>query len=721
MSRMDPAARTFSESWHRVAPVRVALRPTLRAQRQEFRGEPWVVLQDPMNNQYFRISEDAYAFLSRLSMTQTVGDVWQAMLDADPEWALSQEEVVQLLGQLNMSNLLQFDQPEVADSIFQRYRKRRLRETRAYLMGFVALRIPLYDPDRLLQKAMPLVRAVYTRVGFMFWLLLILAGIKVAIDNSDRLFTQSQDLLAPGNLLLLYLGFLIAKVVHEFSHAAACRRFGGEVHVIGVLLVVFAPLPYVDASASWGFRHRWQRLLVGSAGMLAEFALAAVAVMVWANTAPGPLNAVAYNVMIVASISTVVFNMNPLLRFDGYYMLVDTLDIPNLYQRSRDQLKYLFERFVFGVRAARSAAWSRSEAFWLPTYGILSILYWVVLISTIVFFVADRYLGLGIIMALIMVGMFVVWPALKFLYYLVFSPRLLQRRARAMAVTLSLAGVLVVSLGVVSFPDRIRAPGVVEAVQFRQLHNDTSGFLDALLAQPGARVEAGQPLLQLHNAELDVELRRVASQRQQLQAQELRAGVASVADQASLRQQRLVLESRLRDLLARQQALVVTAPVSGVWSAPELDNRRGSWLARGSDLGRIVADDGYRFVAVLPQVATRLFDAEVALAEVRLRGEEDVNLLAGAVHIVPFEHGTLPSPALGWAGGGAIAVASDDPSGMRAAEPFFRIHATLDAEASAAHLLHGRSGTMRITLEHTPLLVQWERQVRQFLQRRFRL
>lgn len=721
MSRVDPAARTFSESWHRVAPVRVALRPTIRAQRQEFRGEPWVVLQDPMNNQYFRVSEDAYAFLSRLSMTRTAGDVWQDMLEADPEWALSQEEVVQLLGQLNMSNLLQFDQPAVADSIFQRYRKRRLRETRAYLMGFVALRIPLYDPDRLLQKAMPLIRAIYTRTGFVLWLLLILAGVKVAMDNSERLINQSQDLLAPGNLLLLYLGFLIAKVAHEFSHAAACRRFGGEVHVIGVLLIVFAPLPYVDASASWGFRQRWQRLLVGSAGMLAEFALAALAIMVWASTAPGALNAVAYNVMIVASVSTILFNMNPLLRFDGYYMLVDALDIPNLYQRSREQLKYLAERFMFGVRAARTAARTRGEAIWLPTYGVLSILYWVVLISTIVFFVADRYLGLGIIMAIAMVSVFVLWPALKFLYYLVFSPRLLQRRARALGVVSGISLVLVTLLGVVSFPDRIRAPGVVEATQFRQLNNDSAGFLEAMLARPGERVEAGEPLLELRNFELELELRRVASQRRQLMAQELRAGSVSVADLASLQRQREVLESRLRDLHARHQALVVTAPVSGIWSAPDLDNRRGSWLARGSDLGRIVADDGYRFVAVLPQVATRLFDGSVELAEVRLRGEEGRNLLASAVRVVPFEHGTLPSPALGWAGGGEIAVDGDDPSGTRAAEPFFRIHAVFEGDQPAARLLHGRSGTMRITLENRPLLVQWERRVRQFLQRRFRL
>jgi len=153
----------------------------------------------------------------------------------------------------------------------------------------------------------------------------------VAIDHAPGLKEQGQSVLAPDNLVLLYVGLILAKAVHEFGHAMACRRFGGEVHVMGIMFMVFTPMPYVDVTSAWAFRSRWQRILVGGAGMLTELFLAALATFIWANTGAGTLHSLTYNMMFVASVSTVLFNANPLMRFDGYYILADLLDIPNLY------------------------------------------------------------------------------------------------------------------------------------------------------------------------------------------------------------------------------------------------------------------------------------------------------------------------------------------------------------------------------------------------------
>ena len=722
MSPDDAAARPFSESWHRVSDVRVALRSSVRAHRQVFRGQEWVVLRDTLSSDWFRITQDAWLFVSRLDGRHSVDEAWRQTLELDAATALTQEEVVQLLGQLNLSNLLTFDRASAGGSLFERYRKRRARETRALLAGFLAIKLPLLDPDRMLERAMPLIRTIFGVPGALVYAALLAWAGKVLIDRSDALFAQGAGVLAPANLVLLYVGFVLAKVVHEFGHAAMCKRFGGEVHKMGVMLLIFAPMPYVDATAAWGFRHRHQRVLVGSAGVLCELALAALAALVWAHTAPGTLNALAYNVIFVASVSTVLFNLNPLLRFDGYHMLVDLIDVPNLFQRSREQLRYLAERFLFRLPGSLPAARTRTESMLLPLYGVVSIAYWLVLMASIIVFIAEQYLDLGVALAWLLGFMVLVMPVLKLLKYLAFSPRLAHYRARTVGATGAVAVLALLLLAGVPVPDRIRAAGVVEASHFRQVHADTAGFIAEVRAEPGGEVKKGQVLLRLQNIDLDFELRAARTQREQLLAQELRAMSTTTPDVAPLKRQREAVDALIAELERQRAALTLVAPMDGVWSVPGADVASGRWVARGMPVGAVVDPRDWRFVAVLPQVSTHLFDNEVRQAEVRLRGEEGVNVLGADVRIVPFETGKLPSPALGFPGGGEIAMSPQDAQGLTAAEPFFRIHARLPAHgAEVPRLAHGRLGTMRLTLDDRPLLFQWERSVRQFLQRRFRV
>jgi putative peptide zinc metalloprotease protein len=718
----EARGQTFSDAWHRVAGLRAALRPDVKARRQSAHGRHWYVLSNPLSNEFFRISEDAYAFVSRLAADRTVEDVWRDTLAHDTESMLSQQEVVQLLGQLNLSNLLQADRAGASGSLFERYRQRRARERRAKLMSVLSFRIPLLDPDRMLERTLPLIRALISPVGLLAYLLLLGLGVKALMDRGDDLYHQAAGVLAPDNLVLLYLGFVIAKVVHEFAHAAVCKRFGGEVHTMGVMFLLFAPLPFVDASASWGFRRTAPRMLVGAAGVLAELAVAAIAALVWAYSAPGVGSALAYNVIFAASVSTLVFNLNPLLRFDGYHMLVDLINMPNLFQRSRDQLRYLGQRYLLGVKHLKPAAQSRLEAWLLPLYGASSALYALMLMATIAFFVAEQYLDLGLLLALLLVASATVLPLFKLARHLFSSPQLAHQRTRAIASAVVLASVVFGVLGWVPMPDRVRAPGVVESSAFRQLSSESAGFLAELLAKPGSRVSAGQALLRLENPGLLADIRASRTQLQQIQAQEVRAQALALADLAPLRQQRLAAQSGLADLERQRAALTVIAPVTGVWSAGEVEHGRGRWFARGAAMGAIVDDSGHRFVAILPQVATHVFKGQIEVAELRLGGEDGHNLVLRDVSVMPFEQGVLPSRALGFAGGGDIAVQPGDPSGLTAAEPFFRIHAHFDAaQAAEVTLVHGRLGVMRLTLPPKPLLEQWERSLRQLLQRRFRV
>jgi putative peptide zinc metalloprotease protein len=718
---MGDSPRTFSESWYRVAGQRLCLRPGVNVRRQTFRGERWMVLENPFSNQFFRLRPAAWEFVARLRPDRTVQQVWQQCIERFPDEAPSQESVIQLLSQLYYANLLQYDLAADSAQLFERYTKRRQREFGWNLLNIMFMRFPLLDPDRFLVRALPLVGRLISPVGALLWLVVVGLGLKVAVDNFDALRQQGEGILAPDNLFLLYIGLIVIKTLHEFGHAFFCRRFGGEVHVMGVMLMIFTPMPFVDATSSWGFRSRWRRSLVGAAGMIVEIFFAAIATFVWAGTAPGTLHNLAYNIMFVASVSTIIFNINPLLRFDGYYILSDLLEIPNLNQRAGQQLRHLCEHYLFGLKKSESPAANRREAAWYTTYGITSGIYRVIVFAGVLFAVADRFLIIGIVMAVVCLISWVTVPVVRFIRYLAANPRLDRIRPRAIGVTAGLAFVVILLLAVVPFPAGFRAPGVVKTVERSALVNETAGQVEALLAIPGAPVKRGQPLLQLRNPELDLELASTRARLEEVNARLLKANKDESADLAPLSNSRDSVTATLQKLERDADRLTVRAPHEGIWVAPEIEDFVGRWMVRGTDLGLVVNPSGFEFIATVRQEdVDALFAKAMRSARVRLQGDAGTPLVVSRWRVIPGEQKTLPSAALGWGAGGEMPVAVDDNNGSKAAEPFFQVEGHLDPQAKVL-LLDGRSGKIRFALSPEPLLPRWTKRLWQLLQKRYQL
>lgn len=711
---------TFSESWYRVANQKICLRPGVRVRRQTFRGERWIVLENPFSNEFFRLRPAAYEFVARLRPDRTVQEVWQQCIDRFPDEAPGQEAVIQLLSQLYFANLLQYDLAADSAQLFERFKKRQQRELGLNLLNIMFMRFPLLDPDRFLVRAMPLAKMLISPLGAVLWLIVVGAGAKVAVDHFDSLRVQGEGILATNNLFLLYVGLVIVKAIHEFGHAFFCRRYGGEVHIMGVMLMIFTPMPYVDATSSWSFRSRWQRSLVGAAGMISELFVAAIAVFVWANTAPGIIHSLAYNMMFVASVSTLIFNINPLLRFDGYFILSDLLEIPNLNQRAILQLRHLAERYLFGVEKSQSPATNAREAGWYTFYGIASGIYRVVVFSGVLFTVADRFLIIGLVMAAVCLISWVTVPMIRFVRYLASAPQLERVRSRAVAVTACGAVVLLILLGVVPFPAGFKAPGVVVASERTQIANQTSGVVEALLVKSGAAVKAGQPLLQLRNSELDADLASAQAHLDEVNARLLNAMQTNSADIAPLTQLRDAVNGQLKKLSTDKENLVLRAPHDGVWVAPSVEEFLGRQVNRGSELGLLVNPASFEFIAgVRQEDVEALFRREHSSAAVRLNGDAGTKVRVSDWRVIPGEQKMLPSAALGWKGGGDIPVEAEDNGGNRAVEPFFEVVGKLSP--SEALLLDGRSGKIRFALPAEPLLPRWSRALWQLLQKRYQV
>lgn len=718
---MAEVSQTFSESWHRIAGQKIALRRGINVRRQNFRGKRWIVLENPLSNQFFRLSPAAYEFVARLRPNRTVEEVWVECLEKFPDEAPGQEQVIQLLSQLYYSNLLQYAEAADSTQLFERYQRTKQRETKSKLMNIMFMRFPLFDPDEFLNKTIGVVGKFISPLGAAIWLGFIAFAFKLAFENWTRLMDESQGVLAPQNLPFLYLGLILIKTVHEFGHAYFCKKFGGEVHVMGVLLMIFTPTPYVDATSSWGFRSRRQRILVGAAGMIVELFVAAIATMIWAYSKPGVLHNVCYNMIFVASVSTVLFNLIPLLRFDGYYILSDLLDIPNLAQRSTQQLRHLVEHYVFGIRKSETPAQSKREEWWLTSFGISSGIYRIFVFGSILLFVADRLLLIGIIMAAVCAISWVLVPIGKLIKYLASDPKLDRVRPRAVGIVLAAVAVVIVLFQVIPFPHHFRAPGVVEARTWSQVVNQAPGALAELLVQPGTPVKTGQPIARFSNPELELALAAAHASKRETEARLLQAMRMETANLKPLRSVLESVEKRVARIESDRAELTVRARIDGIWVAPAIEEGIGRWLAKGTPLGLIVDPSSFEFVAtVLQEDVDRLFSQGIQGAEIRLLGQADEVVSASNLRKIPAEKRNLPSPALGWAGGGEVPVSSQDPEGQRAAEPFFEVHADMLARPEVA-LVHGRAGKIRFDLPSEPLLPRIVRRFQQLLQKRYQI
>ncbi|HWN39356.1 MAG TPA: hypothetical protein VNP02_12715, partial [Gammaproteobacteria bacterium] len=377
-----------SAHWYRVATLRPSLRAHLHLVRQAYRGEPWYVMHDPASGRNWRFSAAAERVIRLMDGRRSVEEIWALCAQSGLELP-SQDEIVRLLAELHQADALAVDVDPDVGELLSRGRDHRARDQRRRFGNPLAIRVRLLDPDAFLSRTVSFVRPLFGPWGAAVWLATVGFGLLLAALHWQELGASVADLVfSPRSLLLACIIYVPIKAVHELAHAYAVKLRGGEVHELGVNWLLLAPVPYVDASAAAAFPAKRARMLVSAAGILAEVLLASVAMIVWTIVEPGVVRAVAYQVMLIAGISTVLFNGNPLLRYDGYYFLSDLLEIPNLGSRANAQLGYQFRRWVLGLRGATSVAATRAEASWLAGYAVASFLYRQLVLAAVVMAVA---------------------------------------------------------------------------------------------------------------------------------------------------------------------------------------------------------------------------------------------------------------------------------------------------------------------------------------------
>ena len=612
---------TFSEHWHRVEGLRPRLRAGVRTHRQRFAGRVWWVLEDPASGRFSRVDRAGYGFVGLLDGTRSVEEAWSAAAARFGDASPTQPEAVRLLANLYRSNLLASELPEDAEALLRRRSARVRKEAGQRAAGFLFVRLPLVDPDPVMEALRPVGRAVFSWVGFGVWLTVVLGGAWVLWDRWPRFASEVGAALSPGNLPLLFGVIVGVKLLHELGHGLALKTLAGregsgagEVRTLGVMLLVLVPLPYVDASAAWALRSKWSRALVGAAGMYVEVFAAAVAALVWARAGVvggeggGPAGAVAHNVVLVAGVTTLLFNANPLLRYDGYYIASDLLELPNLATRAREELHHVVKRWVFGLRSSVGPTDRPGEAAALVVYAAASGVYRVAVVAAIVWFVSGRWYVVGVAAAAAAAATMLVWPVLRFVGWLATGEELESVRGRAVCATVGLTAAVFGGLGLVPVRDSVTLVGVADAAVEARVTAGESGFVE-WIAPAGERVAAGTAAALLENAELRSESARARASAAGAEARRLAALGAGPAEAAVAREEAAAREERARLLEELVDALVVRAPVDGVWSpaeGPLGGATTGRWVERGGELGRVVEPGVFEVRAVVGQVEAPL-------------------------------------------------------------------------------------------------------------------
>ena len=723
---LDQQRKIFHESWYRLAGSKISLRASVQVHRQTYRGVLWYVLYEPFTNQYYRLPRGAYDFVSRLTPDKTVGEVWSSMLKNGEGEMPGQGEVIEMLAQLYQANMLMYTGVDDGTKLFERNRKQKQKKVKASLLNIFFLKIPLFDPDSLLNRLRWLIRFLLSKPFAFVWLATVLVAAKYGVENFDALRDQSSGFLSPSNIGWVYACTVFVKLLHEFGHASVVKRYGGEVHTLGVMFMLLVPLPYVDATASWSFRKKSRRALVGAAGMLTEFFIAAVALIVWANLGGGLAKNLAYNVVIMASVSTVLFNINPLMRFDGYYILTDLLDMPNLQQNSVKHLKYLLERYVFFKRDAEVVAETWLERFIYSIYGVASSIYRVFLFTGFIVAISQHYLILSFIMGALLCLTMVVMPVGKFLKYIFSSPALAMVRNRAVFVTLLVFGSVFSALFYIPVPDSFKAPGVLEASRYENTTVGEGGVVLGVYKGENANVKKGDTLMVLENRELDFAIEEKRAQVNESLQMYYQALDVAPENMYPIKKRIGVLKQELADLLQRRDELTLVSSMDGIWDVKKPAEYVGRFLQRGDSVGMVLDTTSFDFLAVVSQEeVSRLFVDDMRHVSVRLNGDAFTEIPVENVSAIPAARDRLPSAALGWLGGGEIETrAGGEDFGERTAEPVYLVRASLKDDRgilSKILMSHGRSGKIRFHLTDTPIALQGIRKARQALQKYYKM
>lgn len=575
------------------------LRKDLLITQQQYEGRTYYVVKDPISLQYFRMTSEDYYLATLFDGARTFGQVREAYQKRFPHVPLEytpeevNERVLRFANDLAMLQFLSVQGMRLK-ARFEAQKKAKAKSGGIYAFTnkLFFFRKSLFDPDVIFGKMAKPFWWIWTKTAMWISIALVAAAVVVFLKNAEGLDQAFADIFHWENLALMWVTTIILKSVHELGHGLTCKHFGGEVHEVGFMSLVFTPYFFVNVTDSWVMPNRKHRMLVSAAGIFVELIFAALAVFLWAVVQPGWFKDFLFNIILIASISTILFNANPLMRFDGYYILTDLIEVPNLQGKSRALIQHQITKLLFGT--GKEAMLSRlplpRKRFWLfYTYAVLSWIYGYWIIYQLIIFMKPHLEPLGLeglsdwfawLAGIGWVGV----PMVHFVQKLELTRADLKPGGRWRRIGGVFGIPLAAFLGFCFVPIELTIKRVcaVELAEPEQIRPEVSGFVEEVLIREGDRVKKGQVLARLSMRELQSKLLTTEQRLRATEAQLQRAlGLEKPAEQQQLENMRTRYAAEFEEAKRNVAALELKASQDGIVLTRELEKKRGQLLRNG--------------------------------------------------------------------------------------------------------------------------------------------
>jgi len=665
------------QTWDSIAQLKPKIRSHVTFYQHVYRQRRWHIVADTLSSSHFRCTELVFQFIQCLDGSHSIEQAYQHCLEFEGEQTLEHVDIINVIATLQLKGLLQGDIPVSVQDLYQRYSQHQRQQKMRIWSRPLSFKLSLWDPDLWLEKVTPLLAGVFNRWVLILSACLIVLGSSVAVGHWQALLDHfSVRFMGPQNLVLIWLLYPLVKFFHELGHAISTKYWGGEVHDMGVLFIVFMPVPYVDASTSHQFSNKYQRMMVAAAGIFIELLLAALGIIFWSMMDDGIGRDIAFNIAVVAGLSTLFVNGNPLLRFDGYYVFSDAIEIPNLASRSSKYLGYLCQRLLLGldqVTLVNSCPLTAGgERGWFIFYGVAAGIYKLIISFSIAFFVASHYFIIGVILAVWYLIQQLLWPTLLALKTLF---KVAKEYGRFKRLTLTILPIILLLALLFFYPLHWSShiEGIATLPETASIRVKSDGFMKTVLKNNNTQVKAGDILFELENPELVTKKQVIKAQIAELQMRENQAFMEGPLATQVIKLDIQHAQATLADIQVEIDSLAVKSELTGMISIPKALDMPGRFYRKGDILGYVIDLNKVSVKAIIPQNKFEQLKMKQLNWQVKLNSQPLPTFDATTGQEIPQASFQLPSAKLGTAGGGAILVDARDKEGRTVLEAVYQV------------------------------------------------
>lgn len=559
------------------------------AGNHEFDGSPTWMIYDPLSDNYFKIGWFEFECLKRFDGAKTDNDLIK-IVNEETTLNIESEDVQELIMFMAQAGLFQGDNPHIQEILKYRMSKKEASFLHKYFLGYIFINIPLFRPEKFLKASFPYISFMFTRTFMLVILSLLGVGLYLTIHRWDDFLNTFTAFFSFENVATIIAATIIIKIFHELGHAYMANKYNVRVPTMGVILIVLYPILFTETTNAWRLYERKKRLHIAAAGLMAELCLATIALLIWHISSPGMIQNLSYFIAFISFMLSVFINANPLMKFDGHFLLADTLAIDNLQTRSARFFNWSLRETLFALGEDAPENIPQDKARFLTIFGFAQAIYkWFLYAGIAValyYFVPKPF---GFILSVILLSIMLGLPICKELYSWLKKRGEIMTNKRA-SITFC-AFFLVIIVFFLPFSNTIKVPAVLHYKNYKPLYVSSPAHIDAINVQNLQTVSNGDVLFETSSDLLELQIMQARQNIQKYRTILARQNTSPELSRQNVEIEQSIKswETKLKGLLEEKKELQITAPFDGVIKDIPSSLHEGRWVNPEQILAQIVS------------------------------------------------------------------------------------------------------------------------------------